>query len=36
MADDTKAFGIDIAKGSLDKANEEIEKLKKMGYDLFK
>ncbi len=36
IGEDIKAFHLDIPKVSLDKANEEIDKLKKMGYDLFK
>ena len=36
IAEDLKTFKLDIPESSLDKAKEQIEKLKEMGYDLFK
>jgi len=36
IADEVKGFYIDIPSHALDKANEEIDKLKELGYDLFK
>ena len=36
IGDSVKAFYLDVPTASLDKAKEQIEKLKEMGYDLFK